>query len=220
MCIAKLKIKSHLHQNYCNMKSYIYATILLVSTGLISSCEQALKDQISNVIDRDEKDTLVKTSEYEMSVPTYMKQVTTLHHDASLQFQNVFKETYLIVIDEPKDTFITTFKDLGEYKNDSSVVKNYRDIQLGHIKENLKVINISQAKSSIINGMEAETIEVDGTVEDLKYPISYIYTFVEGPDKVYMIMAWTLKDNKDKHAAMFKKAMGSFKVFQPKGSTP
>ncbi|HTF80777.1 MAG TPA: hypothetical protein VL947_03595 [Cytophagales bacterium] len=202
------------------MKSYIYATILLVSTGLISSCEQALKDQISNVIDRDEKDTLVKTSEYEMSVPTYMKQVTTLHHDASLQFQNVFKETYLIVIDEPKDTFITTFKDLGEYKNDSSVVKNYRDIQLGHIKENLKVINISQAKSSIINGMEAETIEVDGTVEDLKYPISYIYTFVEGPDKVYMIMAWTLKDNKDKHAAMFKKAMGSFKVFQPKGSTP
>lgn len=196
-------------------KLLLITLTLLSFMSILSSCEQSVKEQIGNLVDAGSKDTTVKVNEYQLTVPTYLKRVTNLNEEASLQFQNIFKDTYLIVIDESKDTLVSTYQDLGAYNDDSSVVKNYRDIQLEHIKENLKILNQSAFRASKINGYAAETVEVDGEIADLKEPISYIYTFIEGPDRVYMIMTATLKDRKEKHRDMFLKIINSFKIVKP-----
>lgn len=46
--------------------------------------------------------TITVNKEYSISVPEYMKEMNSLHDDASFKYANVFKETYTIVIDEGK----------------------------------------------------------------------------------------------------------------------
>lgn len=188
---------------------------LVFSVGVLalSSCGEIAKEAVATSMELDdEMKTYTNDSVgYSLSVPSYMNKVTTLHADATMQFQNVFKETYLIVIDEPKDDVVSTFRELGEYKEDSSLVKNYRDIQLKYIAESSKIVTQSKPVAYKINGLDAETVKIDANVEGIPQMISYTYTFIASNETVYMVSAWTLKDKKEKNAPLFDKIVKSFK---------
>ncbi|MEX2484232.1 MAG: hypothetical protein WED10_06730 [Brumimicrobium sp.] len=161
-------------------------------------------------------ETVVVKNQYSIEMPEFMTEVTTLNNEASFQCQNIYKETYMIVIDEPTDEFISVFKSLDGYDESLSVVENYRIVQSNYINEDMSVERMSEPKKFKINGLDAEQIEIEGTAPGINAKLYYLYTFVEGEDNVYMIMAWTLKDRKDKYAKVLEEISNSIKLVEKK----
>lgn len=150
--------------------------------------------------------------EYRLSLPKYMRKTDNLNEEASLQYQNIFKETYTIVIDEAKDDFVDMFTELGEYDENISLIKNYRNVQRQLFSESMYVDKESTPESLEINGMEAEMVDIDGRVDGIDEDISYFLTFVEGKKKVYMIMSWTMTSRKDTYEPIFDGIAKSFRL--------
>jgi hypothetical protein len=157
--------------------------------------------------------------DYSMSVPTYMTKSTTLNKEASLQYQNIFKEVYVIVIGEDKQVFIDTFKNLGTYDSTRSPLSNYADVQVQSTSANMNVVSKKNIVRSKMNGMRAATTEIDATVEGVSTPITYFLTFFEGKKKLYMVMGWTLQSKKEIHRGTFEKMAKTFKAISKKPVT-
>lgn len=133
---------------------------------------------------------------YSMDIPTILTSTTALNDDASLQYNNLYKEKYIIVIDENKKEFVDMFNSIGEYDKSISVVDNYANVQLGFMDESLTVSEESSLKAMKINGMDARVKAMDGTILGVAEEISYWLGYVEGDETMYTIMTWTLKSNK------------------------
>ncbi|PHR46596.1 MAG: hypothetical protein COA32_10660 [Fluviicola sp.] len=176
-------------------------------------------EEVKDVTKEEEKATTATKvievkNQYSMEVPEFMTQVTSLNDEASFQSQNIYKETYIIVIDEPTDEFISVFKSLEGYDDSLSVVENYRVVQTNFISEDMQIDKMSEPKSLTINGLNAEQIAIEGSVPGLNAKLYYLYTFVEGKDNVYMVMAWTLNSRKDKYADVLEEMSNSIKLIE------
>lgn len=182
--------------------------LFLIST--ICSCIESKTNKQSDALLNTDLDLVRVNNQYSIEIPTFMNESNDLNIEASLQYQNIFKETYVIVIDEPKDDFISIFEDLDEYDNSVSAAKNYKDIQLKFLEEEVIIKNIDDKESSIINGLPFEIIEVDATVDGID--IGYTIAFVEGAKNVYMIMTWTMQNRHEKYSQLFEKIVKSFNV--------
>ncbi|GGI57522.1 hypothetical protein GCM10011444_18310 [Winogradskyella haliclonae] len=147
---------------------------------------------------------------YQLDVPKYMKDMPSLHPDASLEYANIYKETYSVVIHEDKQYFVDVFKEIDEYNDSLSVLENYTIVQKKSLKESLIKPRIQDYGLSEINGIPARQIKVFGTVEGID--AFYIIAFVEGKDNLYMIMNWTLENRKDKYENAFEYINGTFKI--------
>jgi hypothetical protein len=156
-------------------------------------------------------------NEYSLDVPSYMTKTTTLNDVASLQFQNVFKEAYVIVIGEDKQEFMDALVEAERYDSAVSIVGNYADTQVQLISAGVNVTSRKDPKSVRINGLNAKVTEMDAEVEGVKVPVTYFMTFLESQEKLYMIMAWTLQNKKETHRETFEKMARTFKIV---GSKP
>ncbi|MCB0371683.1 MAG: hypothetical protein KDD31_01600 [Muricauda sp.] len=156
--------------------------------------------------------TVTINDDYQVSIPKFMRAATGLNDQASLQYQNIFKETYVIVIDEPKSGFVDVLKDMGQYDEDQSLVQNYREVQLQLLASTMNFDHQSEPEPLEINGLDAEMVEIDAHVEGIKEGISYVLTFFDGTDNAYMMMAWTLQDQKDEHKKTFETIAKSFQL--------
>lgn len=141
-----------------------------------------------------------------------MKGTTGLNAEASLQYQNPFKETYTIIIDEPKQDFVDIYKELDQYNEGITLLQNYRKIQLQAFTSTIQVNHQSEVKPMTIHGLDAESVEIDGHVEGIDEEISYFLTFVEGTENIYMIMAWTLESKKEELQKTFETIAQSFEL--------
>ncbi len=159
---------------------------------------------------------VVINDEYSIDIPSYMTKTTLLNDDASLQFQNVIKETYVIVIDESKQEFIDALVEADMYDSARSILMNYADTQLGFTTSAMDVIAQKALTKLKIHGLSAAKTELDGAVEGIKVPISYFVTFIEGEEKLYMVMAWTLQERKERFNATFEKIARTFKLVKNK----
>src|SRR5688572_26412269 len=96
---------------------------------ILSSCVLNLfKDEKKEA--KTELETVTVEGNYSMGVPKFMTQAKSLNDEASLQYQNIFKETYVIVIDENKQEFIDAYQELESYDSSTSVIANYADTQV------------------------------------------------------------------------------------------
>ena len=179
-------------------------------------CCTACKNFKSDEKDAEAKDedfnTIKINNEYQISVPRFMNGTTGLNEEASLQFQSLLTETYLIIIDEPKAGFEEVYRDLEQYDDELSVLQNYRDARLKILSRTTEIINKSNSKSFKINGLDAESLELDAKVNGVDDEISYFLTFIDGNEKVYMLMCWTLKSKKEEHKKTFKTIAESFEL--------
>lgn len=176
----------------------------------LASCLNFSKKEES-VADTEFK-TVKAGTEYSLDIPSHMREAKNLNDVASLQYQNIFKEMYVVVIDEDKQEFIDTFIDVGEYDTTKSVVENYRLVQLESFGESIEFISQPEPKATKVNELDAQQAQFDGKVEGVNAEIAYFITYVEGKDKMYMIMSWTLKSNKEKYSKILQAINGSFKL--------
>ena len=133
---------------------------------------------------------------YSMDIPTILNSTTDLNDDASLQYNSLYNEKYIIVIDEDKQEFVDAFILIDEYDKSISVVDNYANVQLAFMDESVTVLEESSLKSMKINGMDARVKAMDGTILGVPEEISYWLGYVEGENTMYTIMTWTLKSKK------------------------
>ncbi|WP_421812194.1 hypothetical protein [Flagellimonas sp.] len=193
------------------MKNRIPAIIflLLLST---TSCINSKSKKDDSTLGANSYHTISIDGKYRLDLPKFMTGTTGLNEEASLQYQSLLKEAYLLVIDEPKADFEEVYRVLEQYDDELSVLQNYRDARLQILSRTTKINNKSEPQSLRINGLDAETVELDAIVNGMGNEISYFLTFVEGEDNVYMIMAWTLKDKKIEHKKTFKTIAESFEL--------
>ena len=138
---------------------------------------------------------------YSMKIPDFMTSSSSLNDDASLQYNNLYKEKYIIVIDENKQEFVDAFKEIEEYDESMSIVDNYASVQLQYMAEAGTIIKESELKNLKINGMQARMRAIDANIAGVAEPISYWLGYVEGKENMYTIMAWTLESRKDSYEA-------------------
>jgi len=186
--------------------------LLLALFVSVASCKDSNNKKERAVTGMDTHHTVSIDGNYRLDLPKFMTGATGLNEEASLQYQSLLKEAYLLVIDEPKADFEEVYRVLEQYDDELSVLQNYRDARLQILSRTTEINNKSEPQSLRINGLDAETVELDAIVNGMDNEISYFLTFVEGEDNVYMIMAWTLKDKKIEHKKTFKTIAESFEL--------
>ena len=183
------------------IKNVIYVALIGLmasscSSSVDSDSESSLMEAIQSIAET-KYNTIEIGGNYSLDVPDFMKSTSALNDEASLQYNNLFKEKYVIVIDEDKQEFIDVFKELEEYDESKSVIDNYADLQISYFREAGGIIRESKIVTKKINGMESRQIAVDANVQGVDESISYWLGYVEGKDKMYSLMAWTLESRKD-----------------------
>jgi hypothetical protein len=195
------------------MKPFLAVLPVLVIGLISSSCSL-------NSVLGDGKDAelvpVIIDNEYSMDIPSYMTKSTELNDDASLQFRGILKEAYVIVIDESKQEFVDFLHSEDLYDSSLSIVSNYAKTQLENTTASMNVITRKTPIKMKINGLNAVKSEIDGVVDGITFPISYFITFVESQEKLYMIMAWTLKEDKEIHRTTFERMAKTFKCLHEK----
>lgn len=178
--------------------------VLMVNSG----CDQITTAGVSST-----NFTLVNTNDlYQVALPDFMSEATNLSDDAALQYQNVFKEFYVVILDEPLLDFKESFQGLDMYNDSLSVIDNYTEVQYSSIVEDLDITSDVIRKSVKINGLPARIIEFDAKVDDIDVPITYYYTFFEGKENVYLMLAWSLQTRRKKYQTLFEKISRSFRL--------
>jgi hypothetical protein len=192
------------------MKTYSLSILMLIS---LSSCSL---DKLTGDDKNVELVPVVINNEYSVDIPSFMTKTTKLNDDASLQFQNIFKEAYIIVIDESKAEFVDALVEAEQYDSTISVVANYADTQFQLTSSSLDIVSRTDISTLRINGLNAARVEMDARVEGISQPVSYFLTFIESREKLYMIMAWTLTDKKETHRKTFERMAKTFKSIHEK----
>ena len=138
---------------------------------------------------------------YYLSVPNYMTETKDLNKSATLQYQNILKQAYVIVIEDNKaelDSLGMKFTDPQEFY-DGFIT----DFTSG--LENKTFIGPKGLKIGKNNAVQGEvSAKFDGS------PIWYLITVVETPTHFYKIISWTLVGNKDKLKQDYIKMVNSF----------
>lgn len=193
--------------NY-TMKQFLSSIVLIGLVFSVISCDFLNKSDENLSLEKDFK--LVKhENDFSIYVPNYFKESDDLNDEATLQFQNLFKETYLVVIEEPKQDFIDLFRELDEYNDSISPVKNYKYVQGEFFKESVDLKKEYPTESTDINGLPSEIVKFDASIEGID--IAYDVAYIEGEADIYMIMAWTLESRREKYSKTFDMAIKSFR---------
>jgi len=190
------------------MKKFL---VLIITLSIILSCNNLTSSSPENLQQEDFNEVNIDGL-YTLSVPKYMKEMNNLNEEASLQYANVFKEAYTVVIHENKDKFINTFKEFGEYNDDLSVVENYSLTHQNFFNEIATVDKIIPYDITTINDLDAKRIKILAKVDGID--ITYVISHIEGKENVYQIMSWTLPDKIGKYEDTFIKINNSFKLLK------
>lgn len=195
----------------------LFAFVMFSSCGGMmgkgGSDSASIKEALDKAIAENDEIT-VGTGGYKISIPKHMSVSKELNDDASLQYQDIYKELYIIVIDEPKTDFIKTFSepDINEYDDKLTPEKNYRMVQMKSMKEKMTLRGEPGVKKATINGLDAEIVDFTGAVEGVASDIYYKLAFIEGTKNLYMVMTWTLASDKDKNNDEMDQMIQSFKL--------
>ncbi|MFC6097154.1 hypothetical protein ACFPVY_10915 [Flavobacterium qiangtangense] len=153
-----------------------------------------------------EVETVTIKNKFTIELPDYLSEARDLHQDASLQYQNALREFYVVVIDEPKQEFFDIASTTSDFPADFN---GYHDILKGGLEDEIAKVDITPTKDLQINGLKAKTFSLTGDIEGT--PVYYEVAYLEGKERFYQIVTWTLETSKDKYKDPMQKIINSFK---------
>ena len=191
----------------------VVAALALTSFATSGCSSKPKTAEERNQVKPDESFKEVKiNSLYSMSLPDYLTEGNDLNDQASLQYQNIYKEVYVIVIDESKEDFVNTFKELGEYDDSKSACDNYAKAQMESIEGNMETVTSKSAfRKTKLHGCDTRISDVVGTQSGITDAMGFTVAFVEGKENLYMIMTWTFEKDKAKYQDDMDMMINSFK---------
>ena len=146
---------------------------------------------------------------YAIEIPGYFEKTSGLNEDASLEYKNVFKDIYLIVIDEPKSGFDDVIEENEMTYLYEPNLSGYAKIVKETFENSGTMDNIPDFKDTVINGLNAKTLQCTGTVEGEN--IYLMSACIEGKNHYYQIVSWTQASNKDDYKKDIDAMINSFK---------
>ncbi len=191
------------------MKRLTQLSIGLVSIAFLFSCTSShkgdaefLEQTLRNLENLEKVEAKYKTVEiddlYTIEIPEALTVTTGLNDDASLEYANNYDQKFIIVIEEDKQEFVDLFREIEEYDEDMSVIDNYFAVQSTFMDDAGGTTTYeSGVLKKQINGMEARQRQFDGYIPGIEEAISYWVGYIEGEERLYTIMAWTLESRKD-----------------------
>ncbi len=183
-------------------------TMLVGLVTLFLGCDKLPSASVANT-----NFLLVNTEKlFQVAVPDYMSKATNLSEEASLQYQNLLKELYLVVLHEPADEFQEAFQNIGMYEDSISLLDNYTNVQYESITDEMEIASDVVRKSAKINGLPARIIAFDADLEGVDVPITYYYTIYQGSKNVYLMLSWTLKSRRTTYLPIMEKMSKSFRL--------
>ena len=172
--------------------------ILFLTILFITSCQSGDTEKLVPV-----------ENKYSISIPSFLIKTNTLNEDASLQYLNAWKEFYVIVIDELKSEMLKALVDndlTDEYSND---LKGYSDLILDNFELSISISHKSDIVDTFINNMPARLLTINGQAEGID--IFYSLAFIQGHERYYQIMTWTLSSKEHDYKDKMNKILYSFK---------
>jgi len=179
------------------MKSVVSLSLILIS---LLGCQSEKKYEIKTV----------STSGFTIDIPVFLKKTDFLHEEASLQYQDVIREYYTLVIEEPIEEY-QAMVDIEDYfkENYTADLDGYTQLVRENMLEILEIYEKTDIYHTSINGMPANTFEISGKIQDLD--VFYTIAYIEGDDTFYQVVNWTLLSNKKDFAPIMRNTIKSFK---------
>lgn len=146
---------------------------------------------------------------YSVSIPGHLDKTDDLNDDASLQYQNLWKELYVIVIDEPKDEFNELMEIEGGFLGYEANFQGYSDLILDGFDEAIDLKAPFVVKDTVINGMNAKFTAQSAYFEGMD--IYYQIGIYEGKENYFQMFTWTSEGKKEKLKNQMNKMMVSIK---------
>ncbi|MCC8188991.1 MAG: hypothetical protein LIP08_16235 [Bacteroides sp.] len=146
---------------------------------------------------------------YSISLPGYLSETKDLNEDASLQYQNLGKEFYVIVIDDLKSDMqdiLEEYELLEIYPND---LEGYSNLIWDGFEEDMDIQKITDPTDDRINGMSVKYRKINAVTEGMD--VFYYFVIVEGKERFYQILTWTLTERQRKYEEEMKHIIYSFK---------
>ncbi|MGJ8684604.1 MAG: hypothetical protein ACSHWW_08270 [Nonlabens sp.] len=185
------------------MKHLLKTSVILILLTTLTSCLGGSNAPENLNIDEDFK--LFESTKFNIKVPDYLTETTDLNDDAEMQMQNMFRETYMIVMAESKSDFDFARRILDMGSDSLSYAENYMDMQLDSMEEAFDY-NVTKPKMThVINGMPAMTAEASARIDGMD--IVYLITTVESEHDIFYATCWTLKNRKDKYFPSFYQSL-------------
>ncbi len=165
------------------------AVILLSCAGLKRSSRSAFP---TAAISRDGK--------CRVELPDGWGPLEDLHDDADLQVGNRKRETYLIVLSEPRSSFA-----------DDVTCQDHARMTLKTLRSNLERAKVVKGPTELtIKGRPAVQYEVHGIATRSRLKIAYLHTTIAGDQHFHQVLAWTLQSRLKENRGELERAINSF----------
>jgi len=152
-------------------------------------------------------ETVKVEGRYTIDLPSYLDKTEDLNKAASLQYKNAMREFYVLVIDEPKANFNKVLEE-GELDYTANI-DGYSKLLADDIAKSSGLAVTPKMETTTINNLNARTIKFDGTVNGVN--VYWIIAYVEGKNRYYQILTWTLDTKKTDNEADMNAIVESFK---------
>lgn len=154
-------------------------------------------------------ETINVENRYSLDVPADFKQVKDLNEEASFQYQNALKELYVIVIDEPKSQLKKAIDENELQDTYSNTLEGYSKLITDGMDASISIKKMPDFVNKTINGLKARELSFEGLSSGNR--VYWKLAFIEGNNRYYQIMVWTLADNHKKHEKEMQAIINSFK---------
>jgi hypothetical protein len=131
-----------------------------------------------------------------------------------LQYQNLFQEFYVIILEEKKKDLEDVFVSKSILSND---LDGYFELITTDMKKKLKDTDFSKIHTCKINNLKAKKFILETKLEGID--IYYQFAFLESKSKYYQIVVWTLLSKKVQNAPKMEKLINSFKELRSRGES-
>jgi hypothetical protein len=172
--------------------------ILFITILSFISCQSSDKFQ-----------TITIENKYSITIPSFLTEASGLNADASMQYQHAWKEFYVIVIDESIIDMQKALEENNLVESYSNDIKGYSEIILSGFEQKILVSHKSEILDTLINTMPARLLTINGRVENLD--AFYSLAFIQGKERYYQILAWTLSSKEYEHKDEMNRIMYSLK---------
>ena len=129
---------------------------------------------------------------YSLTIPPLLTEVDHLNADASLQYQDSWRELYVMLIHEPKADFSEAIHEnrlAGTYSDD---LQGYSTIVIDGLGISPDSVSNASMENILVNDMRARLVSFTGVTQGKE--VYYALGFYEGAKDYYQVMTYTLAE--------------------------
>lgn len=154
---------------------------------------------------------VVVDNRFKVMIPGYLSKTTALNNDAILQYQNMFKEIYFMVIEDGKDVLYQTLADnelTDEFPPSFEGFFKLMSNSDSNTDAFLKIEDRDKVKNKKIHGLPAKTYANTRDIDGIG--IYYSMAIIEGKNHYYQVIAWTTAGKKVRNEKVLNEMVYSF----------